>query len=339
MPPGDKGSLHASDATIANERATSGAVQSNNTLTALFAIPAPLKALFDRFPLRIYPSNPLPFRPWSTCSRSHTLYVFADPSLPSGAPSVNPSCLRYQTLLRLAGVSFKTEHSNNHASPTGSLPFLAPAGGAIPVPAAGLPNWLVEKGLDGGIDLARNQLHSALLEPIRRAYLLALYLHDGTSRQTCDRLYVDTASHSIMVRAALVPGLRGAALEEVIKTSNEAPPTDLLQWGEKLGMVESSLDTQLILGEAEDALSALNSLLGERLWFGGGITYEGADYHARPGWMDACVFAYTQVITSLFHDDCGTEKTQAPPKRLYDAVTRHRTLMDHRGRVLSIFQD
>lgn len=60
----------------------------------LFAIPPPLKRLFDRFPLVTYPANELPLRALRDRSR-HALYVFAE----NGGVdtlSFNPSCLKWQ---------------------------------------------------------------------------------------------------------------------------------------------------------------------------------------------------------------------------------------------------
>ncbi|KAL8826704.1 MAG: hypothetical protein Q9191_003629 [Dirinaria sp. TL-2023a] len=59
--------------------------------------PAPIKRLFDNFPLLTYPANDLP--PQAPVSHSeHALYIFttASSSATSGAPSFNPSCLKWQ---------------------------------------------------------------------------------------------------------------------------------------------------------------------------------------------------------------------------------------------------
>ena len=50
----------------------------------------------------------------------------ADDDARHGRPSFNPSCLKWQTLLRIAGVEVELVPSNNHASPSGALPFLIP---------------------------------------------------------------------------------------------------------------------------------------------------------------------------------------------------------------------
>ncbi|KUI58500.1 hypothetical protein VP1G_05758 [Cytospora mali] len=89
-------------------------------------IPAPLQRLFDAVPLVTYPPNELPYRsPGAT--DLPTLHVFiSEEDAARGAPSFNPSCLKWQTFLRIAGVQFHLRPSTNHASPTGALPFLQP---------------------------------------------------------------------------------------------------------------------------------------------------------------------------------------------------------------------
>ena len=62
----------------------------------LFSIPTPLKRLFDRFPLRTYPSSGRPIR--SPRQRDLVaLYVFCNPQDEwQGRPSFNPACLKWQ---------------------------------------------------------------------------------------------------------------------------------------------------------------------------------------------------------------------------------------------------
>lgn len=91
------------------------------------AVPAPLRALFNLFPLRVYDPEPLPYRSPDPRTPRPALYVFASEDEQDGRPSFNPSCLRWQTFLRIAGVDVDLVPSNNHASPSGALPFLLPA--------------------------------------------------------------------------------------------------------------------------------------------------------------------------------------------------------------------
>ena len=61
-----------------------------------FSVPAPIKRIFDRFPLVTYPSNDLPHSAWSD-KRGNRLYVFTDAaSARHGRPSFNPQCLKWQ---------------------------------------------------------------------------------------------------------------------------------------------------------------------------------------------------------------------------------------------------
>lgn len=61
-----------------------------------FSIPAPIKRIFDKFPLTTLPANDLPQR--ATPSRhGNKLFVFTDPSgARRGSPSFNPQCLKWQ---------------------------------------------------------------------------------------------------------------------------------------------------------------------------------------------------------------------------------------------------
>ena len=79
-----------------NETTQNNAVSSPQQRGSIFTIPPPLKRLFDTFPLVTYPANQLPLRAPRN-RHQHALYVFttADGAV-SGAPSYNPSCLKWQ---------------------------------------------------------------------------------------------------------------------------------------------------------------------------------------------------------------------------------------------------
>lgn len=65
----------------------------------IFAIPAPVKKLFDRVPLVTYAPNPLPERSPKP-SKIPSLYIFStDRDAAAGRPSFNPSCLKWQVRL------------------------------------------------------------------------------------------------------------------------------------------------------------------------------------------------------------------------------------------------
>lgn len=81
------------------------------------------------FPPTNPPPNPLPIRSLPpTSRRRHTLYIHTSlTSYGSRIPSFNPTCLKWQAYLRFQYIPFDVAPSNNHASPSGALPFLLPA--------------------------------------------------------------------------------------------------------------------------------------------------------------------------------------------------------------------
>lgn len=107
---------------------------------SIFAIPSPIRSLFNHFPLHTYPEEALPSSSATTTkataatSPSTTalsepittprLYIFTSPDHQPSAPSPNPTCLKHQTYLRAARIPHDCLPSTNHASPSGALPFL-----------------------------------------------------------------------------------------------------------------------------------------------------------------------------------------------------------------------
>lgn len=69
-------------------------------LNSFFAIPAPIKAVFDTVPVVVYGENELPGRTLKQQGRrleKPKLYVFCkEEDVASGKPSFNPGCLRWQ---------------------------------------------------------------------------------------------------------------------------------------------------------------------------------------------------------------------------------------------------
>lgn len=63
---------------------------------SLFAVPTPVKQLFDIFPLLTYPVNDLPQRAPQRRDE-HVLYIFtSEDGALKGLPSCNPACLKWQ---------------------------------------------------------------------------------------------------------------------------------------------------------------------------------------------------------------------------------------------------
>lgn len=161
----------------------------------------------------------------------------------------------------MTGVSFRTQPSTNHASPSGALPFLLTPGRAIP------SSKLESYASQAGDPLpASTQTHLALLDSaLRPAYLHALYLNPLNTPLLAS-LYVP--EHAYPVRASLLASLRGAAEEEVL-SSTRSP----------------FVNTEALYSDAEEALSALEDLLGGKEWFAG-----------HPTLFDASVFGYTNFV-------------------------------------------
>ncbi|KAI1429153.1 hypothetical protein F5Y12DRAFT_540168 [Xylaria sp. FL1777] len=273
-----------------------------------FAIPAPLARLFKKFPLLTYPPNELPAR--SPDVRDvPTLYVFiSDESALKGLPSFNPSCLKWQTFLKLAGVDFCVRSSNNHASPTGALPFLLPPStpsdsrSQRPVPSNKLEQYGLENGkskLPGDLGARLEAYESLLDHRIRNAWLYTLYLSPANA-SILAHLYITPATSSRPVRATILYQLKHAAELEILKSTGKDAinPADLYRG-------------------AKEAFRALDVVLGDEEWFFGSTV---------PGLFDATVFSYTHLI---LNDDLAWEN-----RRLNDILREFPCLVSHRNRIL-----
>jgi len=247
-------------------------------MRTLFSIPSPVRDLFDKVPVLVYPSIVLPQgapRP----SRIPSLYIFSTEKEAAAArPSFNPTCLKWQTFLNIAGIDHRLVSSNNHASPTGSLPFLLPAiygpntsqEASLPI----VPNKLVKYALKQGATVKectniRYEAYQALLDHrIRNCWLYTLYLEPDNFSTVAYPLYVASTSSNPLVRAAISRQLRTAAESELLKHT-------------------SIIDTDDLYSEADKAFEALSILLGGNRWFFNSKT---------PGLFDASVFAYTHLL-------------------------------------------
>ncbi|KAF4511904.1 hypothetical protein G6O67_001105 [Ophiocordyceps sinensis] len=251
-----------------------------------FAVPAPVRSLFKRFPLHTHSAEALPARAPGTARPRARLYVFvAGDEAEAGRPSHNPSCLKWQTYLRIAGVDVDVVASNNHASPSGALPFLLPAASDprpdVPLSGRKIAQYARDRAPrplpdeDGAPSPARRDAYLALLtHRIRPAWLHALYL-DPTNTPLLSALYLPPSSLSPLVRGPLAHTLRAAAVAQVLATTRRP-----------------LIDAAALLAEAAAAFRALSALLAGDAWFFGGDA---------PGLFDADVFAYTQLILDDDH--------------------------------------
>lgn len=226
MPSKSESRSSANDATNAQRSTTSTTTQPrsrNSSSSSLFRIPRPLKRLFDAVPLVTYPANELPIRsPGAARRQKNVLYIFtSEEGARRGTPSWNPGCLRWQTYLKFLHVEFLTVASNNHASPSGSLPFLIPASASaaaaveadgvksfsgdkyesapykdtpVPISSGKLQKWALKEARNagaidseleknGGIpDDTRYEAYMSLLEgKIRRAWVCCISFFSSTS--------------------------------------------------------------------------------------------------------------------------------------------------------------
>lgn len=270
----------------------------------LLSIPPVIKQVFAKFPLHTLPPNALPTR--SPAHRDqHTLYIWTTAQdAAAGAASFNPTCLKWQTYLKFQDIPFRPQSSNNHASPSGSLPFLLPANSPSPVPASKLGNWSVNhsSAKDADTTTARQDVYTSLLEhAVRRAWLYLLYLDPDNFDHVARRLYVAPSSTNTFVGLALAHQLRNAASQELLKTT-------------------PAVKAQRLLDEAIDAFAALSTLLGEDDYFFG---------QAKPALFDASVFAYTHL---LLDESMGWQNNP-----LAAELEKLQNLLQHRNRIVRSF--
>ncbi|KHJ35534.1 putative mitochondrial outer membrane protein [Erysiphe necator] len=274
----------------------------------IFSVPTPVKKIFDKVPIVIYPPNRLPQRS-SSCDNFPSLYVFSrEQDAIVGKPSFNPSCLKWQTFLKIAGIDHSIIASNNHASPIGSLPFLLPAlNGADsfsdignPIVADKMVKYSKEQGANvEEVSNMRSAAYQSLLDyRIRNAWLYFQYLESRNFNKVAYPLYVSSVSTNFLVRALISYQLRAAAESELLKFS-------------------SVIDIDDIYSEADKAFEALSILLGENSWFFG---------NERPSLFDASVFAYSHL---LLDENMGWLET-----KLCRTLQTRKNLVQHRERIL-----
>lgn len=265
--------------------------------------------MFDRFPIVTYNENSLPQR--ASGSRStHQFYMF---TLKDERLSPNPACLKWQIYLLINRVPFSTHSSNNHASPSGALPFLLPATKSkrdpLPqaIPSAKIQRWTETQDVkDEKTDLTLDAYTSLLDQNIRNAWLYHMYLCPGNFESVAKELYVETASSNALVRGTLAHQLQVAAQEQLLRT-----------W--------SFIDANEIYEQADAAFAALSTLLGDEQYF---------SKNDAPSLFDASLVAYTHLILNF-----GEEMDQSWPRwkdqTLPAILLRHNKLLTHRDRVIA----
>lgn len=151
------------------------------------------------------------------------------------------------------------------------------------------------------IEPSRHELyHSLLSQPIRLAYLHALYLILPSFENVAGSRYIRPCSSNVVVQAVLSSSVQSAALSEVMAGSNAA---------------NLKIDGSRLYQEADEAFGALSTLLGDDEWFTSRVMEaeedRSMDGNGRqgnlsdrgPGRLDAVVFSYTCVILSIFDEE------------------------------------
>ncbi|KAL2131101.1 hypothetical protein VTI74DRAFT_5553 [Chaetomium olivicolor] len=270
-------------------------------------IPRPLQQLFDRFPLLTYEPNDLPERSRQlTSSDLPTLYVFStDEDARQGLPSFNPGCLKWQTLLRLANFTFRVLPSTNHASPTGSLPFLlpprtSPTTSPLPIPSDKLLAYAIKNSIPDSPAPApapdlplRSQAYLSLITlSLRNAWLYALYL-EPTYAPLLHKLYICPASSSRAVQKTLLYQLRRAAAEQIATSSSST-----IVSASAVSSAEG-IDEEAVYDAAKGALAALAGLLSQ--------SESGWAFGAeKPTAFDAALFSYTHLMMEYMGEEDAT---------------------------------
>ena len=264
----------------------------------------PFDVSLSNSPYGILPQNDLP-RTSPKLSDRPSLHIFTDEGrVKDGSASYNPTCLKWQVYLKFQKISFELVSSNNHASPTGSLPFILPPGSQTgidrqPVAASKITRWADGQSAGQGTNSAmQEEAYLSLIDnSIRNAWLFHMYLNEENFHAIAYRLYIEKTSRNPIVQATLTQQLKAAAKAELLKQS--------------MVINENSL-----FANAKDAFHALASLLGENEYFSSKV---------EPGYLDACVFAYTHL---LLDGDLGWKDNG-----LTALLETHENLLNHQRRI------
>lgn len=298
------GTDYRSSQRVTNSQNESSAASRSNLLK--LRLPSTIRSLFDAFPWFTYEENTLPQRSRIVTS-VNTLHVFALDGEPF---SPNPACLKWQAYMMLKRIPFKVVNSNNHASPTGALPFILPAHNSKdPQPQAivssKIQRWVENQTAKEDPDSVLERVLTSLIEQnIRAAWLFFVYLKPENFQSVANVLYISPASKNALVQKSLSFQLQNAAQEEVLKMS-------------------ARLDEVEILAGAERAFKTLETKLGDQKFF---------TVSEQPDLLDAAVFSYIYSILKLseVRDEVAPAWTDGS---LFDALSRHKKLIEHTTRV------
>lgn len=249
------------------------------------------------------------------------------------------------------GIDFVTISSNNHASPTGALPFLLPASNTknpleavLPIPSTRIERWVREKEVntekagrpsDEGLE-ARNQHVEASVSTKQKS----------TSKESLDMRYEAYMSllnyrirnayvgpifipHEIVEITAMrsqlyslylsPPNFASIVLPLYVNpsTSNTLARVALshqLRAAAETELLKQSpiIDVEASYRDCDKAFEALSELLGDDEFFFG---------EEVPGLFDASVFAYTHV---LLDEDLDWKHT-----RLREGLEQYGNLVEH----------
>jgi metaxin len=137
---------------------------------------------------------------------------------------------------------------------------------------------------------------------LTRRQLYCIYLSQN-STSIAEPLYILPASSNPFVRLTIARELRQAAEKELLKFS-------------------TVITAETLYNQAEEAFTALETLLGKDDWFFGA---------SKPGLFDASVFAYTHL---LLDDNLGKGWLDT---RLRDTLMSRKRLISHRNRITSTY--
>lgn len=216
-----------------------------------------------------------------------------------------------EAYLKFCGIEFKTISANNHASPTGILPFLTPKSSSSPVSVSQpISSNKILKWINSRSDIPetvtgmRYEAYSSLIDHrIRSAWLFTLYLDERNSEAVAKKLYIYPTSSNALVQLTLYYQLKQAARDELLKTASYIREDDVYL-------------------EAENAIVALSILLSDDAYFFG---------KDRPTLFDANIFAYTNL---LLDESLNWQNT-----RLADSLKKQENLLKHRQRILTGYFD